>query len=121
MSPEAFADISASAFATLVTRRTFSQTFSDIVDQQTHSGVFYADGHRAWVTEDFRGRQGSHHCSADYALGCAVEEKDRSESGSLSQRDLYMRWHISVIASGGQVNWDESHTVHLNAAGRIWQ
>ena len=86
MSPEAFADVSASAFANLVTRRTFSQTFSN-----------------------------------DYALGCAVEEKDCSESGSLSQRDLHMRWHISVIASGGQVNWDESHTVHVNAAGRIWQ
>lgn len=121
MSPEVFADISASAFATFVTRRTFSQTFSNIVDQQTQSGVFYTDGHRAWVTENFRGRQGTHHCSADYALGHAIEEKDCSESGTLSRRDLYMRWHISVIASAGQVNGDESHTLHVNAAGRIWQ
>jgi len=32
-----------------------------------------------------------------------------------------VKWHSSAIPSGGLVNWDEAHTMHVNKTGRIWQ
>jgi hypothetical protein len=121
MSATDFRGLTASLAAGSVTKKDYSQSIDNITDRQTQSGVFYFDGSRAWVTGSYRGYTGTHNCNVSYAVGYVVEEKACSESGSSSQRDLYMKWHFSVIPSGGAVNWDEDHTMHVNSAGRIWQ
>lgn len=121
LSATQFAQLKAAAAAGSVKKKNYSQGFNNITDKQSQSGVYYYDGSRAWVTAKYRGYQGTHNCVVNWAVGYVVEEKACSESGSNSQRDLYVRWHISAIPSGGFVNWDESHTMHVNATGRIWQ
>lgn len=121
LSATQFTQLKAAAAAGSVKKKNYSQGFNNITDKQSQSGTFYYDGSRAWVTSKYRGYQGTHNCVVNWAVGYVVEEKACSESGSNSQRDLYVRWHISAIPSGGFVNWDESHTMHVNATGRIWQ
>lgn len=121
LSSAKFAQLQAAAAAGTVKKKNYSQGFNNITDKQSQSGTFYYDGSRAWVTAKYRGYQGTHHCEVNWAVGYVVEEKACSESGTNAQRDLYVKWHISAIPSGGFVNWDESHTMHVNKTGRIWQ
>lgn len=121
LSRASFSQLEVAAAAGTVKKKSYSQSFNNITDKQSQSGVFYYDGSRAWVTAKYRGYQGTHNCSVNWAVGYVVEQKACSESGSNAQRDLYVRWHFSAIPSGGLVNWDESHTIHVNSAGRIWQ
>ena len=121
LSSAKFAQLQAAAAAGTVKKKNYSQGFNNLTDKQSQSGTFYYDGSRAWVTAKYRGYQGTHHCEVNWAVGYIVEEKACSESGTNAQRDLYVKWHISAIPSAGFVNWDESHTMHVNKTGRIWQ
>jgi hypothetical protein len=121
LSSTKFAQLQTAAAAGTVKKKNYSQGFNNITDKQSQSGTFYYDGSRAWVTQTYRGHQGTHHCEVNWSVGYVVEEKACSESGTNAQRDLYVKWHFSAIPSGGLVNWDESHTMHVNKTGRIWQ
>lgn len=121
LSPASFAQLRVAATAGAVKKKNYSQGFNNITDKQSQSGTFYYDGSRAWVTANYRGHQGTHNCDVNWSVGYVVEEKACSESGTNAQRDLYVKWHFSAIPSGGLVNWDESHTMHVNKTGRIWQ
>lgn len=121
MSSTEFTQLKAAAAAGSVKKKNYSQGFNNITDKQSQSGIFYYDGSRAWVTATYRGHQGTHNCNVNWSVGYVVEEKACSESGTNAQRDLYVKWHFSAIPSGGLVNWDEAHTMHVNKTGRIWQ
>lgn len=104
-----------------VKAKSYSQTISQITDQERQYGTFYYDGTRAWVTTTYLGYKGTHFCVVDYAIGFSVTKQACTDSGSLIQRDLTMVWKFSLIVAGGPVTWGESYTLHVNRSGAIWQ
>ncbi|MBN9154876.1 MAG: hypothetical protein J0J05_12915 [Microbacterium sp.] len=116
-----YASIVVAAAAGAVKSKNYSQTFNNLTDQETQYGKFYYDGSRAWVTSTYRGLKGTHICKVDWAVGYAVSLRSCSESGSTSQRNLSAQWNVAVGIKGSPVSWDEVYTMHVNAAGSIWQ
>lgn len=102
-----------------VKQKAYSQTISQITDQETQRGTFFYDGSTAWVTQSYRGHSGTHSCNADYAIGYSVSSTACSDSGSTSSRKLQMNWNISLGLKGGPIAWSESYTMHVNSAGTI--
>jgi hypothetical protein len=120
MSATDYQTLTAATMAGTVRSKSYSQSKNNITDGESQFGTFYYDGARVWVTQSYRGIRGTHHCKVDWAVGYVVDLKECSESGSLSQRNLWAKWHFSVIPSGGLANWDEYYFLHVNSAGRIW-
>lgn len=104
-----------------VRSKDYAQSVNNVVNGVTQYGTFYYDGGRAWVAESYRGYQGSHTCQTQWAVGYVVELKKCVDYGSPDERVVQGVWHFSVIPSGGLVNWDETHELHVNATGSIWQ
>jgi hypothetical protein len=116
-----YASLVTAAKAGAVKSRSYSQTFNNLTDQETQYGKFYYDGSRAWVGSTYRGLKGTHICKVDWAVGYAVSLRSCSESGSTSQRNLVAHWNVAIGIKGSPVSWDEVYTMHVNAAGSIWQ
>jgi len=119
LSANDFLALSRAVAAGTVHSKPYSQTISQITDQETQSGTFYYDGDRAWVTVTYRGYSGTHSCKVDYAVGYNVSNTACSDSGSTSSRKLQMNWDVSVGIKGSPIAWSESYTMHVNSAGTI--
>ncbi|WP_141692785.1 hypothetical protein [Leifsonia xyli] len=121
LSAPAYQSLAAATAAGTVKGRSYSQAFNNITDQETQSGYFYYDGSHAWVTQSYRGTQGNHQCNVSWAVGYYVTNTGCTDTGSTSQRNLTMSWLIQVGIKGSPISWGESHTMHVNSAGSIWQ
>lgn len=123
------ADLSSTEYNTLmeaavagtVKSKSYSQTMNNVTNEETQSGKFFYDGSHAWVRTAYRGHQGTHFCTVNWAVGYAVTNKACSESGSTSQRDLHAQWNVALGVKGSPVSWDEKYTLHVNKSGSIWQ
>lgn len=44
--------------------------------QETHSGKYYYDGAKAWISPSYRGYQGNHNCDLGYSVGVDIKITD---------------------------------------------
>lgn len=121
MSESEYASLVAAAATSAVYSKNYSQTISQITDQERQYGKFYYNGTRAWVTTSYAGYKGTHYCVVDYAVGYSITKNWCSDGGSLAQRTLQMSWHFSVFVNGGPISWSETYTMYVNRSGAIWQ
>lgn len=121
LSPEDYAELSAAVNAGTVHAKNYLQSFNNGTDGETQSGTFYYDGSHAWVDTPYRGINGTHDCHRDWAVGYSVELQSCTDTGSSTQRNLSMRWKFTPFVSAFPISWTESHTLHVNSSGTIWQ
>lgn len=81
----------------------------------THNGTFFYDGERTWVTDSYRGYTGSHECFINYAGGVSITNIGCSESGTPTERWMYMSWTVGV----GPAAYGVDMTAKLYADGNI--
>lgn len=121
LAPEQYQDLVSAVTAGTVRKKAYSQSENNITDGETQYGNFYYDGSRAWVTSAYRGFTGTHICKIDWAVGYAVSNTGCFEGGTNSRRDLYAKWYFGVGVKGSPIAWEETYSMHVNAAGSIWQ
>lgn len=104
-----------------VKAKSYSQTISQITDEERQYGTFFYNGSRAWVTNAYLGFDGTHFCVVNYEFGMGVTNQACTDSGSTTQRNLTMIWKMSLIVSNGPISWSERYDLHVNKSGSIWQ
>ena len=122
MSPSEYASLAVAAATTAVSHRSYSQTISQITDQERQYGTAYYNGTRVWVTVAYSGYTGSHFCVVDYAVGYSISNNACADTGTNTKRTLTMNWNVSPgIIPRGPIQWNESFTMYVSSTGAVSQ
>lgn len=117
MTASEYSSLVAAAAAGTIYYTQYSQTISQITDQERQYGTFYFNGSKAWVTVTYAGYTGDHRCTLDYAAGYGVSLTDCSDNAWGSGRSERMSWIMSPL--GLPISWTETYEARLAANGGI--
>lgn len=122
LSPSEYSSLAVAAATTAISHRTYSQTISQITDQERQYGTAYYNGTRVWVTVAYSGYTGSHFCVVDYAVGYSISNNACADYGSTTRRTLTMNWNVSPgFIPRGPIQWNESFTMYVSSTGAVTQ
>jgi hypothetical protein len=120
LSASEYASLAAAVASATVYHKAYSQTISQITDQEEQYGTFYYNGSRAWVTVSYAGHKGSHYCVVNYAVGYTITKDYCTDGGSTSKRTLTMVWNVAVgLIANGPISWTETYKMYVSASGAI--
>ena len=118
MTTSEYASLVAAAAAGTINYTQYSQTISQITDQERQYGTFYFNGSKSWVTVTYAGYTGDHFCTLDYAVGFTASLTNCSDNAwGGSGRFEQMTWIMKPL--GAPVSWSETFKVFLAANGGI--
>lgn len=118
MTASEYSSLVAAAAAGTIYYTQYSQTISQITDQERQYGTFYFNGSNSWVTITYAGYTGDHFCTLNYAVGYTVSLTNCSDNAwGSNARFEQMTWIMQPL--GAPISWSETFKVFLAANGGI--
>lgn len=95
--------------------RYWSQTKTQVLWQEKHSGKFYYDGSRVWGGTSYRGYTGYHNCNQGWANGGYIEIINCTTYGGVSTYRIQPWDFYRTYAVVKGFGFSKSRDMHINA------